>query len=91
MGLGSVRVTVGLFFVPSGFSTQLKGVGSDIPFPSIFSNEEIGEKNLDYVLPGKKIPNFISQSAYKSKKGNSWKPVSKPLISFLRKNSFKRD
>ena len=90
MGLGSVRVTVGLYFVPNGFSTQLKGVASDIPFPSIFSNEEIGEKNLDYFLPGRKIPNFISQSAYKSKKGDSWKPVSKPLISFLKQKSSQR-
>ena len=90
MGLGSIRVTVGLFFVPSGFSTQLKGVRSDIPLANIFSNEEIGEKNLDYFLPGKKIPNFISPSAFKSKRGKSWTLVSKELIAFLKQNSLKR-
>ncbi len=90
MGLGSIRVTVGLFFVPNGFSTQLKGVASDIVFPNIFSNEEIGEKNLDYFLPERKIPNFISSSAYKSKRGRKWNPVSDQLISFLKKNSLKR-
>ena len=90
MGLGSIRVTVGLFFVPNGFSTQLKGVASDIVFPNIFSNEEIGEKNLDYFLPERKIPNFISSSAYKSKRGHKWDPVSDQLVSFLRKNSLKR-
>ena len=90
LGLGSVKVTVGLFFVPSGFSTQLKGVNSDISFPNIFSNDEIGEKNLDYFLPRRKIPNFISKSAYKSKKGKKWIPVSDQLLAFLKKNSLKR-
>ena len=90
MGLGSVRVTVGLFFIPNGFSTQLKGVDSDIRFPSIFSNDEIGEKTLDYVLSSKKIPSFVSQSAYISRKGNKWKPITDKMISFLRENSLKR-
>ena len=90
LGLGSIRVTVGLFFIPNGFSTQLKGVTSDIRFPSIFSNDEIGEKNLDYVLPEKKIPSFISGSAYTTKNGEKWTPVTDQLISFLKKNSLKR-
>ncbi len=90
MGLGSVRVTVGLFFIPNGFSTQLKGVNSDIPFPSVFSNNEIGEKTLDYVLPGKKIPNFVSKSAYISQEGGKWTPITDKMVAFLRKNSLKR-
>lgn len=90
LGLGSIRVTVGLFFIPDGFSTQLKGVVSDIPFPSVFSNDEIGEKNLDYVLPEKKIPSFISGSAYTSENGEKWIPVTDQLVTFLKKNSLKR-
>ena len=90
MGLGSIRVTVGMFFIPNGLSTQLKGVSSDIPFPSVFSNDEVGEKNLDYFLSWKKIPDFISASAYQSKEGDSWKPVTRRRISFLKKNSLKR-
>jgi len=87
-GLGSVRVTVGLFFIPSGFSTQLKGVTSDISFPSVFSTSEIGEKNLDYVLPEQKIPSFISPSAYIAKyTRDRWRPVTEKLLSFLRKKS----
>ena len=91
MGLGSIRVTVGLFFIPNGFSTQLNGVVSDIKFPSIFSNNDIGEKTLDYVLPGKKIPDFISRSAYGKGDGvNKWTPVTDRLIAFLKANSLKR-
>ena len=89
-GLGSVKVTVGLFFIPNGFSTQLKGVASDISFPSVFSNDEIGEKTLDYVLSEKKIPSFISGSAYVSKAGKKWKPVTDQLIAFLKKHSLER-
>lgn len=90
LGLGSIRVTVGLFFIPNGFSTQLKGVASDIRFPSVFSNDEIGEKTLDYVLSEKKIPSFISGSAYVSKSGDKWIPVKDQMITFLRKESLKR-
>ncbi len=90
LDLGSIRVTVGLFFIPNGFSTQLKGVVSDIKLPSIFSNDDIGEKTLDYVLPERKIPNFASSSAYVSQTGEKWEPVTNKLITFLQKNSLKR-
>ena len=90
LGLGSIRVTVGLFFIPNGFSTQLEGVASDIRFPSVLSNDEIGEKTLDYVLSEKKIPSFISGSAYVSKSGDKWTPVTNQMIAFLKKNSLKR-
>ena len=89
-GLGSIRVTVGLFFIPNGDSTQLKGVTSDIKLPSIFSNDEIGEKTLDYVLPEKKIPAFASETAYVPKGKSKWTPVTSRLIKFLKKNSLKR-
>ena len=89
-GLGSIRVTVGLFFIPNGLSTQLKGVAADIHFPSVLSSDEIGEKTLDYVLPEQKIPNFVSKTAYVSKGKNKWEPVTSKLISFLKKNSLER-
>ncbi len=89
-GLGSIRVTVGLFFIPNGLSTQLKGVTSDISFPSILSNDDFGEKTLDYVLPEQEIPNFVSKSAYVSKGENKWSPVTNKMIAFLKKNSVKR-
>ena len=85
--LGSIRVTVGLFFIPNGFSTQLHGVASDIRFPSVLSNDEIGEKNLDYVLPKKKIPGFVSPSAYVAEGQGMWNLVEERLIRFLNKKS----
>ena len=90
LNLGSVRVTVGLFFIPNGFSTQLHGVSSDIKFPSLFSNTEIGEKNLDYVLPKRKIPSFLSQSAYVFEGKDEWKLVNKDIIDFLNNKSQNR-
>ena len=89
-GLGSIRVTIGLFFIPNGFSTQLKGISSDISLPSIFSNNDVGEKTLDYVLPGKRIPEFISDSAYMHEGSSKWDMVNTSLISFLQKRSTKR-
>ena len=89
-GLGSIRVTVGLFFTPDGFSTQLKGVLSDISFPSIYSHNDIGEKTLDYVLPKKRIPSFVSDSAYVESGPRKWAQVSDVLTSFLQKKSLKR-
>ncbi len=89
-GLGSIRVTMGLFFIPNGFSTQLKGVSSDIPLPSIFSNKDMGEVTLDYVLPGKRIPEFLSNSAYVHKGPGKWESVGTALLSFLKRQSFKR-
>ncbi len=85
LNLGSIRVTVGLFFIPSGFSTQLHGVPSDIVFPSVFSNEDIGEKELDYVLSKKEIPSFLSKSAYTN--GDKWYKVNQKLFGFLESKS----
>ncbi len=90
-GFGSIRVTVGLFFIPNGFSTQLKGVPSDIHFPSVYSTEQWGEKNLDYVLSGRKIPEFVSDSAYTfQREKNKFKPVDASLIQWLKKRSESR-
>ena len=89
-GFGSIRVTMGLFFIPNGFSTQLKGVSSDISFPSILSNDDLGEETLDYVLPGKQIPEFISHAAYVSEGPKKWDLISNSLISFLKGQSVKR-
>ncbi len=61
--LGAIKVTFSKFFRPSGASTQLKGVASDIVLPSLFNSLEIGEEYYDYALPfeqieGKPHPNF---------------------------------
>jgi carboxyl-terminal processing protease len=53
--LGAVKVTISKFYRPSGSSTQLRGVGSDIVFPDLMDQIELGEKYYDYALPWEKI------------------------------------
>jgi carboxyl-terminal processing protease len=53
--LGAVKVTISKFYRPSGSSTQLKGVESDIVLPDVMDEYEIGEKHYDYALPWEKI------------------------------------
>lgn len=60
--LGAIKVTISKFYRPSGASTQLRGVESDIVIPDIMDEYEIGEKHYDYALPFEKIP----QSEYKA-------------------------
>jgi len=54
--LGAIKVTISKFYRPSGSSTQLKGVESDIVLPDLMDDYEIGEKHYDYALPWEKIP-----------------------------------
>ena len=89
-GLGAMKTTVGMFFTPSGNSTQHRGVLADIPIPSIFNAEEMGEKSLDYSLPPKKIGEFTSKSAQSSDPGKVWKEVDAKLIEKLKKASQER-
>jgi carboxyl-terminal processing protease len=53
--LGAVKVTISKFYRPSGSSTQLRGVGSDVVFPDLMDQIELGEKYYDYALPWEKI------------------------------------
>ena len=47
---GTVKVTLQKFYRPTGHSTQLEGVKSDIVLPSILEGLEVGEGYLDNVL-----------------------------------------
>lgn len=53
--LGAVKVTISKFYRPSGSSTQLRGVESDVVFPDLMDELEMGEKFYDYALPWEKI------------------------------------
>jgi carboxyl-terminal processing protease len=55
-GLGSVNVTIGKFYRPSGASTQLKGVIPDIVLPSETDLPDIGESKLPNALPWDILP-----------------------------------
>lgn len=78
---GIIKVTTGLFFIPGGNSTQHRGVTSDVPYPSPYSTEDIGEKHLDYSLKPDAIPTFLSPEADTD---NSWTPVSHAEVEKLK-------
>jgi carboxyl-terminal processing protease len=89
-GLGALKVTVGMFFTPGGFSTQHKGVDAHIAFPSALDDKEIGEKTLDYSLPPKKITPFLSKDAYVTSGPDAWQKIDSTTIQKLKKRSLAR-
>jgi carboxyl-terminal processing protease len=85
--LGAYKVTIGMFYVPGGKTTQHDGVSADIKLPSAFELDEIGEKSLDYSLTPKKIPAFLSPEAYVEKGEGAWRKVDSKLVADLKKKS----
>ena len=81
--LGAMKVTTGMFFVPSGYSTQHLGVVSDVPLPSPLNTDEIGEKKLDYSLDQQKIDNFVSKDAVSTAVGQSWRAIDSNWVKVL--------
>lgn len=88
-GLGAVKLTMGMFFRPSGQSTQQVGVSSDVRFPSVFDGFEIAEKNLDYSLPTQSIAPFLSSTA-NGRGADRFEPVSTGQLETLRQRSRER-
>lgn len=82
--LGAIKVTVGMFFVPGGKSTQHRGVDADIVLPGAFSTDDIGEKYMDHSLPPKTLEPFISQEAFVKTGPGAWKEVTPAWIKTLR-------
>jgi carboxyl-terminal processing protease len=85
--LGAIKVTVGMFFVPGGNSTQHRGVEADVVLPGPYSTDDIGEKFLDYSLPPKKIANFISPEAFVKEGPDAWKEVKPEWMKGLKEKS----
>jgi carboxyl-terminal processing protease len=88
--LGAIKVTVGMFFVPGGYSTQHRGVEADVVIPSPYSTDEIGEKSFDYSLPPKKIASFVSPEAYVKEGNGVWKEIKPELVKVLKEKSLAR-
>lgn len=83
--LGAMKVTTGMFFLPKGNSTQHQGVPSDVPFPSTWPDDEVGEKNLDYSLGPRKIDSFVAEKESNSSSAEfRWKPVNSSVVTRLR-------
>jgi carboxyl-terminal processing protease len=89
-GLGAIKTTVGMFFVPGGNSTQHRGVSASVVWPSVYSTDDIGEKTLDYSLPPKKIKEFTSPTAYVTDGKGAWKQVSDGTVQKLKERSLAR-
>ena len=53
---GALKVTVSKFYRPSGASTELRGVASDIIVPSTSDVSEVGESKLTDPLPWDTVP-----------------------------------
>ncbi len=85
--LGAIKVTVGTFFIPGGYSTQHRGVLSDIKIPGRFDGEEMGEKNMDYSLPPAQLPAFLSTSAYVKDGQGAWSVIRPEWVKELEKKS----
>ena len=52
----AAKITIQKYYLPSGRSTQINGVKSDISIPSINMFLPIGESDLDNALPNDSIP-----------------------------------
>ncbi len=85
--LGAVKVTIGMFFIPGGNSTQHRGVEADVVLPGPFSTEEVGEKSLDYSLPPKKIDNFVSDTGFVKAGEGAWSLIKPEWIKSLKDKS----
>ncbi len=85
--LGAMKVTIGMFYTPGGFSTQHRGVESDIVFPSPYHLDEIGEKSMDYSLPPKKLDAFVSKEGFVESGAGHWDVIKSDWIKSLKVRS----
>jgi carboxyl-terminal processing protease len=74
-------VTIQQFYRPSGDSTQLEGVLSDVELPSITSHLPIGESDLDHALTFDRVPRADFAGSGK---------VTDGMVAMLREASAKR-
>ena len=61
--LGAIKITMQQFYRPSGDSTQLEGVKSDIVLPSITTHLPVGEGDLDHAVPFDRVARAAYQAA----------------------------
>ncbi len=73
-GLGAMKVTTSLYFLPGGKSTQKIGVEADVRLPNWSGFDEIGETAMDYQLPAQAIEPFLGVPG-----GNNAGPLWEPL------------
>ena len=60
--LGALKITMQQFYRPSGESTQLRGVKSDVVLPSITDHMDISESDLDYPVAFDEVDDTVKES-----------------------------
>ena len=83
------RVTVDLYFLPSGNTPQGQGVSSDIVLPTIIDPKEVGEENIENFIKPLQIQSFKStdsEAGFQS----GYQKVTPELITQLQNLSLKR-
>ncbi len=53
---GALKLTIQQFYLPSGDSTQKRGVLADVPIPSISTHLPVGEADLDHAIEFDQVP-----------------------------------
>lgn len=86
-GIGMLKVTTALYFLPAGDSTQSSGVTADVVVPSIFEPLEIGEKHQKNAMAPMSVKAFSTADV--NEKG-AWKKVSSQVVAGLKKKSARR-
>ena len=79
--LGALKITMQQFYRPSGLSTQLEGVKSDVELPSITNHLPVGEADLDHAIPFDRVD---------TAEFTSTDEVTEPMLEVLRKRSADR-
>jgi len=81
--LGSLKITVGEYFLASGRSPQHSGVAPDIVLPSEYSALELGERYQPNALPARSVAGALSSATRTGKGPQGWQPVRDDLIARL--------
>ncbi|MFM8496274.1 MAG: carboxy terminal-processing peptidase, partial [Planctomycetia bacterium] len=79
--LGAIKITMQQFYRPSGASTQLEGVKSDVVLPSLTTHLPVGEGDLDNALPFDRVPAATYRADGR---------VTAPVVEQLRRRSAER-
>jgi len=80
----AAKITIQKYYLPSGNSTQINGVTSDISIPSINMNLPIGESDLENALPNDSI------AAVNFRKTEDQYSIDNSIIETLRENAEER-
>jgi carboxyl-terminal processing protease len=91
LGLGAMKLTTQMFYLPGGVSTQFGGVSADVAMPTYLDIDDLGEQYMDYALPPAKTEPFIKPDlANSANPVEAWKPVTADVVKGLKEKSSKR-